>query len=277
MNVYTPDHIFSRVVCAAFAAGHEGKIVPPRKLLDGPAAVYGILRGCGEIIKECEWVGRSYYHIDHGYFGRGHYDGYYRITKNAFQWIGGISGYSSDRWEALKVEMKRWRKSGRHVVVCPISGYLGDFLGIDAEQWTAAVVREISLHTERPIVVKDKHRGTLKEALVDAWCLVTHSSNAAVDALVDGIPVVALGRSATAPVAWHLTDMEKPHWPEREPWAHALAHHQFTLSEMRGGLRCLSMKDCGCPVKQRSRNSESPPRPLNGIAIQSVLNLSGLM
>lgn len=244
MNVYTPDHIFNRVIGGAFAEGHEGKLVPPGKLLDGPAAVYGILRGCGEIIKKCQWVGRDYYHIDHGYFRRGHYDGYYRITKNALQWAGSEDGYllekyPSDRWEALKVEMKPWRKKGRHVVVCPISGYVGDFLNIDVEQWTAAVVREIALHTERPIVVKEKDQGTLEEALVDAWCLVAHSSNAAVDALVDGIPVVVLGRSAAAPVAWDLTDIEKPHWPELEPWAHALAYHQFTLSEMRAGCAAL--------------------------------------
>lgn len=236
MNVYCTNHTHSRVVCHAFAEGHDGKIVPPVKLLDGPAMVYGILRGCGDIVRECEWVGRTYYYVDHGYFKRGYYDGYFRVVRNGFQIRVWDTTADPERWENLKIPLEPWKKTGKHVLVCPISQYLGDFLGIDPQKWTAAVVREISLHTDRPIVVKPKDGEPLSKALEDAWCLVTHSSNAAVDALVNGIPVVTFGRSAAGDIAWTLREIESPVWRERINWARALANNQFTLDEIRQGL-----------------------------------------
>lgn len=236
MNIYCTNHSHSRVICHAFAEGQGGKIVPPVKLLDGPAMVYGILRGCGEIIKECEWIGRDYYYVDHGYFRRGYYDGYFRIVKNGFQTRVWDTYAPAGRWEKLDIPIEPWKKNGKTILVCPISAYLGDFLGIDPQKWTAAVVREISLHTDRPIVVKPKNGKPLKEALEDAWCLVTHSSNAAVDALINGIPVVTLGRSAADDVSWTFEEIEAPVWRERITWARALANSQFTLDEFRHGI-----------------------------------------
>ena len=184
-HIYVTEHIHSRVVSTAFAEGSKWQTVPPLRLLDGPACVYGILRDCGKIIKECQWTGRDFYHIDLGYFKRGHYEGYYRVSKNGFQVGGGqIHGYQRrpERWEALKIELKPWRRKGRHVVVCPISGAFGEFLGIEPEKWTAATVAQLSKHTDRSIIVQKKGKDPLIKVLEDSWCLVTYNSNAAVDA-----------------------------------------------------------------------------------------------
>lgn len=226
------SHVHSKVVCTAFSEGSGGKIVPPTTLLEGPAVFYGVLRGCGELIRECQWLGRDFYHIDHGYFCRGHYEGYYRITRNGFQAGGGMG--SPERFENLKIGLRPWKRSGRYVVVCPPSKFWGDFEGIDPKKWTSSVTRELSLYTDRPVVVKEKDGTPLKEVLEDAWCLVTHNSNAAVDALVAGVPVVTTGDGAVSAVAWDWGDIETPVWPDREPWAWHLADHQFTLEEMRG-------------------------------------------
>lgn len=234
-HIYVTDHQHSRVVGQAFAQGCDGKIAPTDKLLEGPAVVYGILRGCDRIIRECEIVSRDFYHIDHGYFDRGHYDGYYRVSQNAFQYLGGIDERDSGRFEVLKTELRPWKRSGFDIVICPFSEAFGHFWGIDPKEWTEAVIRELALHTERPITVKSKNGVPLFDALKDAWCLVTHSSNAAVDAIMAGIPAIVLGPSAAAPVAWRFEDIENPIWPDREPWAWSLAHHQFTLNEMRDG------------------------------------------
>lgn len=120
-------------------------------------------------------------------------------------------------------------------MICPLTGYIGEFLGIDPEKWLQTVVGEVSAHTSRPIIIKPKGEGDLDEALRDAWCIVTYSSNAAVDAILAGVPAVVLGQSAVRPVAWSLDNIENPAWPERELWLRALAHHQFTLDEMRSG------------------------------------------
>lgn len=240
MIVYTTNHNHSRVICRAFALGHNGRMVPPLRLLDGPGMFYGILRGCGDLMKECDWTGREYYYVDHGFFRRGYYDGYFRVCRNG-RFPGNFRSCPSDRWEALGTELRPWRRSGSHVVVCPISAQVGDFLGIDTERWTASVVREISLHTDRPIIVKPKDGEPLKDVLEDAWCLVTHSSNSAVDAVVAGIPAVVLGGDHLGHVGWTLRNIESPIWPDRESWVHWLAYNQFTLEEMRRGLNLAAL------------------------------------
>lgn len=234
-KVYATDHVNSRVVCKAFADGCNGQIVPPRQLLDGPAAMYGVLRGCGDIIRQCQWVGRDFYHIDHGYFRRGlGFDGYYRITRNGFQ-AHDFRHRFETRFASLNVEIKPWRSGGRHVVVIPLTGHMATFLGIDGDQWLNAVTREISHFTDRPIVENPKEGSELKRLLEEAHILVTHSSNAAVDAIMMGVPVIALGPSACLPVSTPMEEIETPRYPDREPWAWDLACRQFNLDEMRSG------------------------------------------
>ncbi|MEE9611183.1 MAG: hypothetical protein V3W19_08020 [Desulfatiglandales bacterium] len=233
-KVYATNHIHSKVVSAAFAEGCEGSIVPPVRLLEGPAIVYGVLRGCGEIIKQCEWIHRDYYHIDHGYFLRGHYEGYYRVTKNGLQ-SDGWGKFNPKRFEDLKVPLRPWKRTGRHIVICPLSKMAGEFINVDPKKWVETVLGELSLHTDRPIIVKYKDDKPISSALEDAWCLVTHSSNAGVDAVVSGVPVIALGHSACLPVSWDIEDIESPHWPAREQWTWNLASNQWTLEEMRSG------------------------------------------
>lgn len=234
--VYSTEHQHSRIICGAFAEGCQGRIVPAHRLLDGPAVMYGILRGTGEILKQCEWVGRDYYYIDHGYVGARHYDGYYRVSKNGRQAvILGDAAVSSERWEKLRVPILPWRKNGRHVLVIPLTGAIAGFYGIDPKMWLDAVSGEVSKFTDRPILTKKKEEGELFSYLEDAWCVVTHSSNVAVDALLCGVPAVTLGESVVAPVSWGLVDIEKPVWRDRMGFFGALASHQFTFNEFRSG------------------------------------------
>lgn len=234
-KVYVTDHQHSQVVSKAFATGCAGQLVPPIKLFDDDAVCYGILRGCGDVIKQCQWVGRTFFHIDHGYFQRGHYDGYYRVTRNAFQ-CSGLGNRPSDRLDKLNVDMKPWRKDGDHIVVIPLTGAFGAFLGIDPDKWVQAVVSEIARYTDRPVIVKSKDGAPLRDALRNAHCLVTHSSNAAVDALLEGLPVVTLGPSACHPLSTQLPQIEFPVYGDRRQWAQNLAYGQFTLDEMRSGM-----------------------------------------
>lgn len=233
-KIYATNHVHSRVLCSAFSEGCGGSIVPPNRLLEGPAVVYGILRGCGEVIRQCEWVNRDFYHIDHGYFSRGHYDGYYRVTKNGLQ-CDGYGKSDGARWRRLNLPLRPWKRTGRHIVICPISKMVAEFLGIDHEKWLDTVISELSLHTDRPVIVKHKDGTPLSEALKDAWCLVTHSSNAAVDAIRSGVPSITLGDSACNPVSWDFESIEAPWWPDREQWVEALSDNQFTIEEMRSG------------------------------------------
>lgn len=236
INCYATPHPYSQTICRVFADGSKGKVVPPHQLLDGPAMVYGILRGCDRIIRQCEWIDRPFYHVDHGYFKRGSLEtnpGYYRVTLNGLQHIG--KGDDPTRFERLNINPKPWRKTGKNILLIPLTGATAQFHNINPHEWLSTVTTEIQKHTDRQIIVKPKTQGDLKDYLEDTWCVVTHTSNVAIDALMFGIPVVALGPSAARPVSWSLQDIERPWWPDREPLFWGLADNQFTLDEIRRG------------------------------------------
>lgn len=237
IRCYTTEHQHSRVIMHAFAEGCGGQIVPPNTLLEGPAAMYGILRGTGEIIKRCQRVGREYHYLDHGYINPGHYEGYYRISRNGRQTIIDPDyGWSGKRFEALGVELKPWRKTGTNILIIPPTGPVAQFYNMDPGKWLGDVTFALAKHTDRPVKIKKKEEGDLEEYLSDAWCLVTHSSNCAVDALIAGIPVITLGESIAEPMSWTFPDIERPCWHDRENWIRGVANNQWTLNEMRQGL-----------------------------------------
>ncbi len=243
-KVYVTEHPHSQVICQAFAKGCSGQLVPPLRLLDGPAATYGILRGTGDILRQCEWIDRDYYYIDHGYFRRGHYGGYYRVTLNGRQPEEVDFTLPDDRWRKVGLPLAPWRKTGRHVVVIPLTGAISYFLGIDPAKWLETVVSEIQQHTDRPIIVKPKEDGDLKTLLDDAWCLVTHSSNAAVVALLNGVPVVTLGESAAYALSTPLEKINAPLYPaHRAEWLNWLSYNQFTLQEFQDGTAWRLLQD----------------------------------
>jgi len=220
---------------SAFSDGCDGQLVPPIKLFDGPAAMYGILRGTAEVIRQCEWVNRDYYYIDHGYIGAGHYKGHYRVTKNARQATLDNTEYPEDRLNKLGAKLRPWRRHGDHILVIPLTGAIADYYNIDPEKWLQSAVSEISNATDRPVQTKIKGQGNLEQALKNCWCMVTHSSNVAVDAIMNGVPAITLGESICESVSWSFEDIERPVWPEREWWLRGVAYNQWTLDEMRSG------------------------------------------
>ena len=66
-------------------------------------------------------------------------------------------------------------------------------------------------------------------------CLVTHSSTAAVEAVIAGVPVFCEPTCAAAPVGRTDLDIENPVRPEREAWLAALAWRQFSRDEVSSG------------------------------------------
>lgn len=197
------------------------------------------------LIKRWRATGRLFAYWDRSYFRRvfatdlpvGADGGFYRWTINAFQ-MQAIRDVPPDRWKAAATPLWPWSKSGRHIVVAEPSPTYQRFHEI--EGWTARTVAEIKRHTDRPIVIRDKEMQRfgrkLHEDLKGAHCLVTHGSNAAVEAVIMGCPVVVHPDSAASLVG--LTDIagiEAPIYPDREPWCWSLAYNQWSEREMTDG------------------------------------------
>ena len=264
LRVYATQHVISRTVCDSFARGVPGaQVVPAITLLDGDVALYGLLRGTHEVLIAAKEKGRNWWYIDLGFIGRSnHYnlkfDGYYRVSRNAYQ-SNCLGEYPSDRWELLETELKPWKRGGKHILVCPMSYNLAVHLNLDPKNWLKSIIEEISKYTDRTIMIKPKSSElTLEEALLDAHCIVGFDTNALVDAVISGIPAFNLGRSAVQSVALQdLSKIESPIYPDRKPWAYALAYNQFTLKEFRDGTcwRILNENlDNNKEVVRRTRN-----------------------
>lgn len=179
--------------------------------------------------------GAHWYYCDHAYFGR---EQYFRVTRDAYQ-HNGQGEARPDRFEAFGLRIHGWRKTGRNILVCPPDRIFASLMGIDADEWLASTLDAITASTDRPIIVRDRLTFTepLEHALSDAWSLVTYMSNAAVEALIYGVPVFCLGPCAARDMG--KTDLHQIEWPaypeNRFEWASVLADNQWTMREIARG------------------------------------------
>src|SRR3990172_5148393 len=281
-HVYCTEHRFNQEVSALLAAGFRADR-QPASIKSGFAArpepglsiVYGIMRGTGEIIQQCEGAGLDYLYCDHSYFDRCRVDyskerweGYYRLVPN-HRYFQRSADMPSDRWDKLGIELKPWRKGGSHVVVIPITKWVGAFYGIDPEAWLRRTIATLRQHTDRDIVVKQKDLGQLSSALEGAWALVTFASNAAIEAVIQGIPIFTAAVAAAAPMAnQRIEEIETPAtcgMAERERHLSNLAYQQFTPQEIAdGAARAILMEQFGTPPAPTIPHSASRSGSLGG-------------
>jgi hypothetical protein len=197
--VTTETGINSRI-CEYFAKGCGGEIVSCENA-GSVIATFGILRGTGEVIKRA----KEFWYLDHAYFGRAKLAkwgrGYFRIVHNAF-WHNGKGRHPSDRLKKIVPHMNDWRTAGSHIVVVPPSSNMSAFLGL--ENWLQETTAKIKKHSDRRIVVARRPaewgleadnplnatQNPLNVLLENSWALVTDHSNAAMEAMIKGIPAI---------------------------------------------------------------------------------------
>lgn len=91
----------------------------------------------------------------------------------------------------------------------------------------------------------ERIRGDLASALAGAGVVVTFSSNAAVDAVLAGVPTVACDPGSMARTVASHSVAETLITPDRSRWAHELAWKQYSLEEIASG-------DCWATVSGKS-------------------------
>lgn len=194
------------------------------------------------MVEHWRQAGRQWVGWDRGYMRRafntalptGAGGGYFRFSIGAYQ-MRRIRPVPPDRWRALRLELAAWRRGGRHVLVAaPSQTYALSHAGADT--WLERTKRELERITDRPIVIRDKaSTRPLRADLEGAHCLVAHGSIAAVEAVILGYPVIVHPDSAAALVGTELEALERPNYPDREPWVSSLAYSQFTEAEILDG------------------------------------------
>lgn len=233
LNVYSvPTEKTSPLFAAAFAQGCGGMV--RTGYVGGAWAGFGSPANWWELQNSIA-DGDEFYYGDHGYFQRGKY---YRITKNAYFHDGrGITDYK--RIKTFIDKPRDWQKGGKYIVVCPQSDGFFKMRGMTQSGWLDKTVNDLLFHSDRQMKIHYKRDAEPLESLLkDAHAVVSYSSNAALVALMNGVPAFNTGDSHARHVTLSdLTKIEKPFYPEnRYEWAAVLADNQWTLDEMKSGM-----------------------------------------
>ncbi|MFQ5774194.1 MAG: hypothetical protein ACE5GS_06740 [Kiloniellaceae bacterium] len=152
-----------------------------------------------------------------------------------------------ERWESFGIELKEWRRGGRHVLVREQRG-IGSAAMASPPLWHDDATARLKRLTDRPIVFRahpksrlypDRARAQppLDRALEDAHAVVTWASGIAAQALVRGVPVfyeaphiVCAGACTRG-----IERIEAPAYPDRRPALERLAWAQWSLREIGRG------------------------------------------
>lgn len=232
----------SRFIMEAFAAGWPGA-----KLCLGEPPDQRMFVTWGQIWLAEKLIKRAlahhpplpFYQIDNGFYksAKGTVNGYYRfLYRRPDPIFVQDDGLRTAR--KIPAPFKPWRKTGEHILLAIPGPDFGRPFGFDCENWHQAVYERLLKLTDRPVKVRARIGSyPLALDLQNAWAVVTHSSNVAVDAVVSGVPVFVEPTASAAPVGNSSLDvLENPAMPDRQDWWDSLMAQQYTLIEMRRGF-----------------------------------------
>jgi hypothetical protein len=217
--------------------------------------------------------GRKAVYIDVGYFKLkkelGRYRCYHRFSVNArhpdayFQNIK----HPQDRADRCHVRVEKKMRQGSRILLCGMSDKASAFDG--AIGWEQAAINEIRKYTNRPIVYRPKPQRekngqmppivgvgysnpelvpSIQTELQNAWAVVSHHSNAGIDALCMGVPCFQDEGVASVLGLKDLALIENPRLPsyeERRQLMNDVCYAQFNGFECEDGTAWRHLKDDG--------------------------------
>lgn len=230
-----------------------------------PVAVfYGFTPTLRAIMADYQKEGLRAVYIDLGYWGREGLLCHHKIVVNArhptayFQNVK----HKPDRARALGVVAKPWREDGKNILLAGMGQKAATVEGKLPEAWERSAIDAIKQVTKRRIIYRPKPSwlgarpipgttySTKEQSLFDvlATChaVVTHHSNAAVDAIVEGVPAFCWQGVAVPLSLQDISKIEEPFFPPaREQWISDIAYTQWSVEEMRKGLPWAHLKEEG--------------------------------
>ena len=212
-------------------------------------------------IKGCIERNEEWWYVDNGYLTQqitrypepkihDYNKTYFRIVKGGLHTKNGKTG-SVERLgileqQGIDVKFKGW-SDGEHILLCPSSPTVTQFINdISQDEWVESVKSELRQHTDRPIKFRNKPRPgnewwdtNIKDDLNNCHCLITNMSLAAVDAVLNQVPVLTHAHNIAYKMSINnLPNINTPYKPSRkevEPWLNMLSHNQFTIPEIEDG------------------------------------------
>jgi hypothetical protein len=216
-----------------------------------PLVLRGILKH--KIYKRCWADGRPFLYMDTGYFGNRPnplnphgWKVWHRVVPDNIQ-HSDIIERPADRWEKLGIRPEPRKKTGSKILIAAPDVKPCQVYGIELQQWLDDTINKIKQHTDRPVEIRQRDPNRQRRlandfstALQDVHAVVTYNSNAAVEAVLCGVPVfIGAPVSAALPVGNRdLGKIDDPWFPDPDlvqAWCRHLAYGQFHNNELGNG------------------------------------------
>ena len=238
--------------CDSFTKGSNGKIVSVDEALNSDPSIPLCWAGSHKetLYYHCLEKKRNFFNLDTGYFGNTKRKEFIRVSLNNFQNCNPITQRPSERWANLNISSITPLSRGSSIVVVPPDLKLCKSWKLGSEDdWIDSTIQEIKKYTDRPIRVRhrptSRHQRLLDDTFINflsdnTWCVVGWRSNALTESVIAGIPVIALGHSATKSLyPQTLSDIESINSVSlelKQSWLNHLSYCQFTREELESGL-----------------------------------------
>jgi hypothetical protein len=178
----------------------------------------------------------------------------------------------AERWKKFNIELKPWQSTGDIIIICGQHHRSHQWRNNPSMNiWFEQQINDIRKYTTRPILVRPHPRNPVgidlkkwknvsykppqrdyntiddtdfKEILKHAWAIINHSSNPAMTAVFNGIPVFVSEASLSYDVGnSSLANINNPKMPGRQTWANRLAYTEWTTEEIKQGLPWKRIKN----------------------------------
>lgn len=186
--------------------------------------------------------------------------------------INGVNGKAdfanqdvdNTRWQLFNHDLKPWRTDGKNIIILGQHHTSEQWAGLPAmNKWFEQQIQQIRQHTNRHIQIRPHPRNPIgfdakkyvnvsiqnpkmdrntvddtdfKDTLGDAWAVVNHSSNPAMEAVIHGVPVFVSKDSLCYEVGnQSYENINNPIMPDRQSWANKLSYTEWFPDEIKQG------------------------------------------
>ena len=179
---------------------------------------------------------------------------------------------SQHRHKKFGMQLLPWQEtnSKKHILICTQHNKSHQWRNMPRiDQWLEQTISKIRKYTQRPIKIRPHPRSPLDqmivrkldinyknvridfpvrysqtydeynfdEALKMSHCVISHSSNPGLQAIIAGVPAFVGPESLALPVAnTDLSKIEYPNTPDRTKWFNDLLYTEYFIDEIADGL-----------------------------------------
>lgn len=191
-----------------------------------------------------------FWFIDTGYtnFLNGKRKIWHRLTRNHLHHFKYFEA-PVDRLNVFEFFPQPWRNSGEKILIIEPGEFSARTFNVNVTQWKIDIEKEIRQYTDRPIVFREKYNKKIRTDLYrhlrdeDYYCVININSNAAVESIWAGIPVITLAthisNAVTANSISQINNLPRPHLAN---WLCLLSYSQFTYEELVNGTASSIIK-----------------------------------